>query len=88
MNTLAPPYKEIPQEFRDGRTEWNALVNDWFFRGLKELKSQPKADIDRADALGHLRAILASFDLSHEHKEAAVAYLLSLWFENPEWVAM
>ncbi len=79
---LLPPYSEIPEEFRDGRTKWNKVVSDWFFCGLKNCKWVPKEGIDTGKALRHIKAILGSFEPKHEHKEAGCAYLLSEWFED------
>ena len=59
------------------------MVSRWFFSGLpKETRFVPKTGIDEAAAKAHLRAILASFEPKHEHKEAGCAYLLSKWFED------
>lgn len=85
VSHLMPAYKEIPQEFYRSRSKWNALVTDWFFCGLEELKLKPKPGIDEQKALRHISAIMRSFEPKHEHKEAACAYLMSLWFEDATW---
>jgi hypothetical protein len=82
MAVLLPPRDEIPEEFWRGRTPWNTVVSDWFFSGLRDAKWKPKKGIDQATALRHLMAILASWEPKHEHKEAGVAYLMSLWFRR------
>lgn len=85
---LMPAYATIPDEFKHGRTIWSRLVNDWFFCGIEGLQMEPKEGIDRQMAMRHIRAIIGSFEPKHEHvdeKEAACAYLLSLWFDNPTW---
>jgi hypothetical protein len=38
--------------------------------------------VDGELAIRHLQVIQASFEPKHEHKEAAVAYLASLWFTD------
>jgi len=54
------------------------------FSGLKKSEVPPvKEGIDVNMALRHLHAIQGSFEPKHEYKEAAVAYLASLWFETP-----
>ena len=87
---LMPKWQDIPGGFKNGnmRTEWNQLVSAWFFRGLSSLKLVPMDGVDTSKAMRHLSAIMRSYEPKHEHKEAAVAYLMSLWFEpNPEWEA-
>lgn len=81
VDRLMPPMSEIPDEFHHGHTEWNRVQQDWFFRGLKGAEWEPKDGIDLAAALRHLKAIQSSWAPKHEHKEAAVAYLMSLWFD-------
>lgn len=87
MKKLLPPMHEIPEEFQRLRTDWNELISKWFFRGLKSFDCVPKEGIDRGTALKHIGAILRSWEPSHEHKEAGCAYLLSLWFDEPKYVA-
>ena len=79
---LMPPYKEIPDEFRQGRTKWNQFFNTMFFSGITGLELIPVEGIDKQMAWMHIRAISGSWELKHEHKEAAVAYLMSLWFKD------
>lgn len=79
---MMPEYKDIPDEFKRGRTKWNELVGTWFFRGLKNVKYKPKEGIDQRKALRHIQAIMGSYEPKHEHKEAAVAYLLNQWYED------
>lgn len=87
MKKLLPPMSEIPEEFQRNKTEWNKLVSTWFFRGLKSFDCVPKSGIDKGVALGHISAIMRSWEPQHEHKEAGCAYLLSLWFEKPIYKA-
>jgi len=47
--------------------------------------SMPNDGIDQNKALRHIKAILGSFEPKHEHKEAAAAYLLSLWFKSVKY---
>lgn len=86
MRRLLPPYEEIPEDFRRERGEskkWHAIQSRWFFSGLPgntEFKEKPGIDVNAA--LMHLGAIQGSFDPKHEHKQAAVAWLMSLWFDD------
>lgn len=86
VGPLMPAWDDIPDEFKHHRfmgDHWTAIVGQWFFRGLSE-KTQfvPKPGIDAKVALAHLRTIMGSYEPKHEHKEAAVAYLMSLWFKK------
>lgn len=88
MADLLPSRDEIPEEFwRWKGTRWNRVVSDWFFSGLRGAKWTPRDGIDEQAALRHIRAVLASWEPKHEHKEAGVAYLLSLWFNDVEYEA-
>ena len=84
VTNLMPDQGDIPDEFKrhDG-TPWNRWVSQWFFDGLKDDQiPQVKDGLDAATVWGHLRTVLGSFEPKHEHKEAAVAYLASLWFKE------
>lgn len=84
---LIPPYEEIPSEFKKvNGTKWNQLFNEWFFDGVSSLRLKPKDGINKSDAMRHIKCIMGSFQPKHEHKEAAVAYLMSLWFEDATWL--
>jgi hypothetical protein len=76
-----PAYDEIPEKFRSGESTWNTWQRKWFFEGLSNYPT-PKEGIDLYAAMKHLRAIQISWDPRQQHKEAAVAYLASLWFEE------
>jgi hypothetical protein len=80
---LLPEMDEIPDEFtRHKGTKWNVIVCDWFFAGLKGHKYKMKDGVDADMAWRHLSTIMRSFEPAHEHKEAGVAYLMSLWFDE------
>ena len=79
---LMPAYKDIPDEFKKDSNPFVKWQQKWFFKGLsKEDVPKIKEGIDQNQALRHLATIQGSFDPPHEHKEAGVAYLASLWFE-------
>ena len=84
VERLMPKWEDIPPEFqRFQGTYWNRWQAEWFYKGLKSIPIA-KPGIDRDTAIHHLRAIQGSWEPKHEHKEAAVAYLASLWFEEPK----
>ncbi len=83
ISGLMPTMEEIPAEFQNhGGTVWNKWQSQWFFKGLHK-RPEPKDGIDQELAMRHLATIQGSFEPKHEHKEAAVAYLASLWFDAP-----
>lgn len=75
-----PPENQIPKEFWSHYNEWNDLASTKFYRG-GELPPG-KDGIDRGVAFRHIQICLGSFNLSHEHKIAGVAYLMSFWFKS------
>lgn len=79
-----PPYGSVPDEFKHGHgNKWAELVSRWFFRGLpKGTEFIPVEGIDKDKALRHVKYCLGSWEPKHEHKEAGVAYLMSLWFKE------
>jgi hypothetical protein len=84
---LLPEYKDIPEEFHmcTGTNPFLKLQSKWFFEGIKLEDFPPvKTGIDFKLAIRHLTAIQRSWEPQHEHKCAAVAYLMSLWFETPK----
>lgn len=80
-----PPWENIPKEFKQfNGTSWNKWQTKWFYQGLTKADIPvPLEGIDLSIALRHLATIQGSFEPKHEHKEAAVAYLASLWFQTP-----
>lgn len=84
---LLPKWEDIPAEFKNPNrpTKWNNLFNDWFYHGLKSLVRKPKPGIDELKAIRHLSCIVGSYEPKHQHKEAGVAYLMSLWFDDILW---
>jgi hypothetical protein len=83
VSHLMPDYGDIHAEFKMTLNPWAQLQSTWFFFGLSaDSEFFPKDGIDPKAALRHLKAIQGSFEPKHEHKSAAVAFLLSLWFEQ------
>jgi len=83
--SLMPAFEAIPEEFKHGRTLWNGFFSDMFFFGVEDVRFTPKVGIDTVKAFNHVQAIARSFQPQHEHKEAACAYLMSLWFYDVHW---
>lgn len=79
-----PKYDDIPEEFRNrnSQNKWLRFQRDWFFKGLKIDGLVAKKDVNFDAAIRYLMTIQSSYAPKHEHKEACVAYLASLWFEE------
>jgi hypothetical protein len=98
IGVLLPEKEEIPEEFKNSFSadspsvssspptprEWCSFVGHWFFHGIRGFTIQPKKGIALPQALKHLTACMTSFEPKHEHKEAGVAYLCSLWLDGFE----
>lgn len=41
-----------------------------------------KDGLKRGDVIANLQTAIRSFEPKHEHKQAGVAYLMSLWLED------
>ena len=80
--TLMPAMRDIPRDYPNA-DKWQTLTSHWFFQGLKGTLV-PKEGIDLTTAMRHIKAVLGSYEPKHEHKEAAVAYLMSRWFDRFE----
>lgn len=83
---MFPTIAEIPDEFNmysGDRTIWNKVFSEWFFKGMNAGVLVAKKGIDNTKAIRYLTALMRSWEPKHGHKEAAVAYLMSLWFETP-----
>lgn len=81
---LMPAPEDIPKDLPQ---HWLQFQRDWFFHGLSEgAEFYPQEGIDAKVAFEHLSCIQKSYQPKHEHKQAAVAYLASLWFtEASHW---
>lgn len=88
VKKLIPKWEDIPDEFKCMHNKWNKVFNDWFFRGLKNVKLIPKPGTDCKKAVAHINAVMSSFEPKHEHKEAGCAYLLSNFFEDVTYETM
>jgi hypothetical protein len=80
---ILPPMSAIPDEFDGGSNPWVRWQSQWFFKGLTRYPV-PKEGIDLKAAMANLSCIQRSFEPKHEHKQAGVAYLASLWFTSPD----
>jgi hypothetical protein len=83
VSDLLPAEKDIPEEFRRDSNPYVRAQRKWFFSGIDHRVFVPRPGIDKNLALRHLQAIQGSFEPQHQHKQAGVAYLMSLWFETP-----
>ena len=83
---VLPLYESIPEEFKRGTGDarkWTEIFTQWFFNGLPQnTKFKVKDGIDERKAMAHIVSVMRSFRPKHEHKTAAVAWLLSRWFDD------
>ena len=93
VKDLMPAEDAIPAEFwhwtsrsvkdAEGPEKWVAFQGKWFYEGLPpHITFDLKEGIDGNTAVRHLHAIQGSFEPKHEYKQAAVAFLASLWFND------
>lgn len=91
---VMPPREECEAALKalgpEEERKWRNFQRTWFMSGLPEtfqvaLKTIDGEKVDGNLAFRHLKVIQGSFAPKHEHKEAAVAYLASLWFEDLSW---
>ena len=75
---LLPSVQEIPEDYPD-RRRWLQFQRDWFFEGYFPPLLR-REGIDAETAFRHLSCLQRTFGIKHQHKEAAVAWLASLWF--------
>jgi len=76
-----PTMKEIPVNIKID-VKWENLFNKWFFEGVKDVHFFPKKGVDLNKALRAIASVIGSYAPSHQHKEAAVTYWMSEWFED------
>ena len=84
---ILPRYEDIPAEFKRNEGIWQKWQNEWFFNRLKHYPIA-KEGIDLHKAMGNLACVQRSFAPKHEHKQAGIAYLASLWFSSPSGAAI
>lgn len=81
LERLLPPWDEIPDDFKNVRNPWLRFVSLWFRKGWpEEPKLYEHPNVPGEMAFRHAHTIMKSFEPSHEHKVAGVAWLLSRWF--------
>lgn len=61
--------------------EVNGIEANVGYRSDRPVRFVAKPGINAGKALRAIRAILASWEPKHEHKEGGAAYLLSQWFD-------
>lgn len=83
IGTMIPAWEDVPKEFRDATNPWARSASTWFaYSPHVTFSADPKAGVDMRVAARHLLACLRSYEPKHEHKIAAVAYLMSRWFDR------
>lgn len=78
-----PAWEEIPEEYKVGTTEAERIARQWFYRGLgDQVEFYARDGIDAEQAFRAIQATLRSFQPKHEHKMAAVAFMIDTWFSE------
>ena len=72
--------KEI-QDKKQTDPKWSKFISTWFYVGVNVSELVAKPGIDKKLAIRHLGCIMGSYELKHEDKVAAAAWLLGEWFE-------
>ena len=82
IGVLIPPWDEIPEKFRNFSSGYEELASHGCFYAV-EFRQEVLADGIKAElAIRHLTAVARSFEPKHEHKQAAIAFLISLWLKE------
>lgn len=78
-----PKWEDIPEKFRR-RNPHGEVFSALFFNGgkLADHGLTMKAGLDAGQVMRAIKALMSSFDPSHELKEATVAWALSEWFDG------
>lgn len=81
---VLPDWDDIPKEFWKMHNPYCRVVSSLFFNGgsLQDFGLAFKPGVDERRAMRAIKACLGSWAPKHEHKEAGVAYLLSLWCDG------
>ena len=80
-----PKMKDIPEDFFKRSNVYVQLFNAIFFKGLVEFNYEPMEGFSKDTINKVIASHAGSFMPKHEHKEAGVAYMMSLMFKNPTW---
>lgn len=79
-----PKYADIPEEFKRSSNPYCDVFGSLFYKGGKfsDFGLTVKPDLDAKAVYAALHTWMGSFEPKHEHKEAAVAYAISQWFDG------
>jgi hypothetical protein len=70
----------------DHGKKWLDFQHAWFYEGLSSDTTMGLVyGIDPAKVFRHLSVIQGSYQPSHQHKQAAVAYLASRWLTDIQY---
>jgi hypothetical protein len=78
---LIPPWDKIPDDFKNYRHPAVKTFNTWMFgKFAGGVNFAAVKGIDPEAAFLHCLVVMKSYQLKHEHKKAAVAFLINRWF--------
>jgi hypothetical protein len=84
IGTLIPPWNDIPDEFKNFSSGHEELASYACFHPVEFRQEALTDGVSAKLATRHLSAVARSFEPKHEHKEAAIAFLISLWLKKGE----
>jgi hypothetical protein len=82
IGILIPEWQYLPEQFRDGNSCFEELASHACFNCVELKPEVVRVDVDLSSANRQLSAVSRSFEPEHKYKEAALAYLLSLWLRE------
>lgn len=80
-NVAALMPDDISDEFYKTDNPYVKNAQAWFSRGISTSVLKTKPNVQKVHALRHMATIMHSREPRHEDKIAAVAYLMSQWFD-------
>lgn len=81
IDCYIPTWEELPMPFQEFTSGYEELASYACFHPV-ELRPEVLIEgIDADSATRQLSAVARSFEPKHEHKQAAIAFLLSLWLK-------
>lgn len=94
-----PKRESLPEEFQkdwhSDKQPYCKAISTWFYKGAKKAPNGngleiggvtfvAKPGVDTAKAIRAIKAVIGSFEPSHEHKIGGCGYMLSEWFDIKE----
>jgi len=83
VGKYTPPLESIPEEFQQfHHPTVKFIMGFWYEGSWKKFRAVPRPGINPHHAFRMIQETLGTWSISHEHKEAAAAYMLTEFFEK------